>query len=462
MFPDTAIYTCGAGYTFVGSAARVAQVDGSYLGAPPTCVDMCAKGNAEAAIGLPLDEKGESGLDLSACALSSLSPADKNCTVVGCASGYAPAESDASAVVSCDDTSAWSVANLVPALSYHGALRCIKDPSDICATVSSPPLLAAVAGVPSVADLSGCALTGTFSFCKVTQCIEGYATSKAGSVIACRFDAATKMPVLTYSGALQCDCGLGAGPCRDPERCAFRPAGTPCHAEGSVDAFGGRCDAEGVCGGDVNACESSPCLHGGDCASLPAGEQLHEAGFSCVCGQGWIGKKCEEEARTWHSLELITEVTGAPCEQVVSTPASRSQFVSWYAYNRALEMLGGIGDASIAVSGMRCEGAAPAPGIRIESRLLCSYGLGSGQNSLTLSGEACAAVLARASAQLQDGGRVTFSADSHPPDSSRPESGLRLRSRRRSGGGSGIVHNVSTHSAALAPRAVVQCQLSNW
>lgn len=42
------------------------------------------------------------------------------------------------------------------------------------------------------------------------------------------------------------------------------------------------------CEYEYNECESSPCLHGGTCTD-------HIGSYSCSCGRGFTGKRCEEK-----------------------------------------------------------------------------------------------------------------------------------------------------------------------
>ena len=92
-FPNTATFSCDKGYVVypIGDAARVCNIDGTWAGNQPKCVDVCAQVQVS-----PLTSTNHElykvplGLDVSHCAFSSLQSGHTRCDVTGCAPGYIP------------------------------------------------------------------------------------------------------------------------------------------------------------------------------------------------------------------------------------------------------------------------------------------------------------------------------------------------------------------------------------
>lgn len=66
---------------------------------------------------------------------------------------------------------------------------------------------------------------------------------------------------------------IGTAQCEDLD------AGYECHCNPGY--VGEHCET------DVNDCQSSPCLNGGECTDLVNN-------YSCECKPGWEGKNCEQ------------------------------------------------------------------------------------------------------------------------------------------------------------------------
>ncbi len=93
----------------------------------------------------------------------------------------------------------------------------------------------------------------------------------------------------------------------------------------------------------MNACDSSPCLHGGRC------ESSSTSAFRCVCSPGYVGQNCETLADMCHAVPSVCK-NGATCRNI----AGRADCVC---------PAGWTGEACDLPTGQTCEGYARIKGL---------------------------------------------------------------------------------------------------